>query len=166
MENTYWNGKGKHESESKRIAELIPRFGITNNPYLNLFITSSCLYYDIYNNGGCNIKECYQEDIEKYIVPYADEIKSINFKCKLDTIYRNLKNKEKLESFMDSIIEFVSNKDLSYDKYVIYYNLKKELLSYDKKEGFEEVTFGNKEELEKWQSEIIRIYNAKVIKEA
>lgn len=163
MNNTYWNNSGKYQSEVDRINELMPSWGRTNNPYLNLFLTASSLYYDVYNNGGCNIKDCYVKNIETYIKPYAEDIKGINFKCTLNTIIKNLRNEEKLEKFLDSIVEFVSDKDLSYDRYVAYFDNDKKIISYEKKEGLREISFGNKEDFEDWTGHRINVWKFKVI---
>lgn len=35
---------------------MIPDMYFTDNEYMNLFIEINNLYYDIYNNGGCNFR--------------------------------------------------------------------------------------------------------------
>lgn len=150
LKNSYWNHTGKYQNESEELEKLMPHWGRTTNSYMNLFIVASQLYYDVYNNSGCNIEDCYVDDIEKYIKPYAKELKGINFKCSLRTIVNNLMNKEKLENFLDSVMEFISDKDLSYRKYLAYFDNNNHLLSYDKKEGYYEISFGEKEEFERW----------------
>ena len=44
-------------------------------------------------------------------------------------------NEEKLENFLNSVMEFISDKDLSYRKYLAYFDSNNHLLSYDKKRG-------------------------------
>lgn len=163
MKKTYWNSLGRYQEESDRIGELMPSRGKTDNKYMNLFLVASKLYYDVYNNGGCNIKDCYKDDIDKYIKPFANDIKAINFNVTLNTIYRNLKKEEKLERFMDEVIELVSDKDLSYTKYVVYFDNANEKLSYSEKEGFSEVSFGEKEDYESWVNHRINEWNYQLV---
>lgn len=163
MEKTYWNSQGKFQKESDKISKLMPCWGKTNNPYLNLYLTASSLYYDVYNNGGGNIIDSYVKDIEQYIKPYANELKGINFNCTINTIIKNLKTEEKLEKFVDSVIEFVMYKDLSYDKYCAYFSNETEVISFEKKEGLDEISFGNKEDFESWTGHRINVWNYKVV---
>lgn len=163
LENYYWNDNGKYQNELERLNKLMPSWGKTSNPYVNLFLTSSNLYYDVYNNGGGNIKDCYLEDIEAYVKPFANNIKGINFNCMLNTIVKNLKNEEKLEKFMDNVIEFVCDKDLSYDKYFAYFDNDKKILSYAKQEGLMEISFGNEKEFKDWTNHRINAWNFKVV---
>lgn len=157
MENTYWNECGKNQELLKKIEEITPNWGKTGNKYVDLFLVSSNLYYDVYNNGGGNIRDCYVDSIEKYIKPFADDIKGINFNCTLNTIIKNLKNEEKLEKFMDNIIEFVSDKDLSYEQYLAYYDFDNKILSYQKQDGFSKISFGNKKDFEDWTSHRLNV---------
>lgn len=163
MNKTYWNNEGKFQDEANRISELIPSWGKTENKYLDLYITASGVYYDMYNNGGCNIRDSYITSINEYIRPFARDLKGINFDCTIQTIYRNLKNEIKLENFMDSVIEFVSKQDLSYKKYCAYYDYDKELLSYNKKDGFKEISFGNEKDFKDWTNHRINVFNYTVV---
>lgn len=155
MENTYWNECGKYEEENAQIEKLVPRMGKTGNKYLDLYITASKLYYDSYNNGSCNFDNNL-DNIDEYIRPFAKEINSrgaINFDVKDSTLRSYLNNESKLEKFMDNVITFVKDKDLSYDKYTVYYkdnNNFSGVLSKTEKEGFIPVTFGNKELYNNW----------------
>ena len=40
-------------------------WGTTDNQYMNYFIYMSKLYYDVYNNGACNIEDCYKRYIKE-----------------------------------------------------------------------------------------------------
>lgn len=163
MENTYWNEKGKFQKEADTILNLMPNVGKTSNPFLNLFITATGLYYDVYNNGGCNIRECFMRDIENYIKPYASELDGINFKCTDQTILKNLKTLPKLEKFIDSVVSFVSSKDLSYDKYSAYFSNKDEVISFESKEGLDVVTFGNKKDFDEWVNHRVDVWLFKIV---
>lgn len=158
-ENTYWCRNGKYEKENSEIEKLVHCYGMTNNSYVNLYHTACNIYYDMYNNGGCNIDNMFGR-IDKYIRPFADEINSkgaINFNVKDSTLRQYFKNENKLEKFMDNVISFVADKDLSFDKYMAYY--KDDYVSYENHEGFKPIVFGFKEEMEDWM--YARIHNCK-----
>ena len=150
MVKIYWNGEGKYEKELKVLDDLIPRWGMTDNKYMNLFIVASAVYSDIYNNGGGNLKDSYTNKIEKYLIPFAGEVKTIRLNSKIETIIKNLKNEEKLERFMDEIILYLQDKDLTYDKQTIFFNNETEELSEQEVKGFNIITFGNRLDCEKW----------------
>lgn len=162
MKSNYWNGNGKCQTEVDRLCDLMPSLGKTDNKYMNLFLIVNKLYYDVYNNGGGNIKNSLEDYVENYIKPFANEIKAINFNVTLNTIYRNLKNEVKLEKFLDEVILLVSDKDLSYTKYVVYYDYNNEKLSYSKKEGFNEISFGERDQYDNWINHIINEWNYEV----
>lgn len=163
MKKNYWNESGKYQSEVERISNLKPSWGRTDNAYMNLYLVATNLYYDVYNNGGCNIKDCYAKDIDTYVKPFANEIKAINFDVTLNTIYRNLKNEEKLERFIDEVIEFISDKDLSYTKYAVYVDFKNEKVSYTEREGFEEMSFGEEDEYKSWTDHRINQFKYELV---
>lgn len=146
MKNIYWHKSGKYQEKYDELEKVIPDIGYTSNKYVNLLITASSLYYDVYNNGGCNVEDCYLEDIDTYIVPFSSNISSINFMCSKRTIVANLCNKEKLENFINEVIELLDGKDLDYGKYIIYQNYDKEESSKEQKDGFDAIVFGNENE--------------------
>lgn len=57
-ENTYWNGKGKHQVLADALHELVPLEGSVVQPHKNKalerFRKASNAYYDLYNNGLMN----------------------------------------------------------------------------------------------------------------
>lgn len=150
--NTYWNENGKHQEQIDELQSLIPSWGMTENSYMNLLITASKVYYDVHNNGGCNLLDVYMDDINAYIKPFAKEFTKLRFDVLPATLYRNLKNVDKLESFMDDLVVYLSDKDLSYKKYTLYYSSENELLSVTEKEGFRAITFGLEEEYKSWKN--------------
>lgn len=109
----YWNGNGKYQNEADKISKLIPDVGYTNNKYMNLFIIASNIYYDVYNNGGCNLKYSYDKPITTYLMPFNDQFR-IDFTCGADKIAKKLCNKKTLENFFNRVIEIIKDKDLSY----------------------------------------------------
>lgn len=58
MKNTYWADNGKHQSLYDELHKtLVPdegEAGTTEGEFLRIM---SNVYYDIYNNGGCNLNE-------------------------------------------------------------------------------------------------------------
>ena len=163
-ENTYWNNRGKHQDLLEKLEDVKPSCGYTDNPYLNLFIEASFVYYDVYNNGGCNLnEEDYYNSMKKYIYPFNDKFEGIDFDRKYNTIYRNMKNTEKLERFMDSVITLVSEQDLSYNQSRVFYNNESRELSRQPKLGFTYITFGNKETETEWLDTRLKNLNYKLI---
>lgn len=150
MENTYWNSNGNHQEELNRINGLKPSWGMTTNKYINLFITASNVYYDVYNNGGCNLADCYEGQIREFIMPFVDDIKSLRLNVQMKTLIRNFKNEKKLEAFMDEVVLYLQDKDLSFEMFQVFFSNKKEELSKNMKEGFLNVTFGLQEEYNDW----------------
>ena len=53
--NTYWDGAGKYQSWADMVSETMPTYNKTDNEYMNVFISISKIYYEIYNNGGGNL---------------------------------------------------------------------------------------------------------------
>lgn len=92
---------------------------------MNLFIRVSCIYYDVYNNGECNLNP-YIEDIKKYVLPFNDEFR-MNFDTEDKKIIRSLKNKRILENVMNRVLELVKDEDLTYTIYEVYYNREKNI---------------------------------------
>lgn len=55
-ENTYWNGKGKHQELYDRLrVELVPDEGEAKTVRGEILRLTGNIYYDIMNNGGCNL---------------------------------------------------------------------------------------------------------------
>lgn len=163
MSKNYWNKNGENQKDYAEIRKLVPGIGYTNNKFLDLFITASKLYYDVYNNGGYNIRSNYLDDIKEYIEPFSDNIKTIHFNLSENTIIRNIKNKEKLELFFDEVIDFVKDKDLKYTKYFVYQNYDENKLSNNQIEGFSEVSFGNKKDFDEWVGHRVSSWKFKFI---
>lgn len=161
--NNYWNKDGKYQEELTNIYSLMPKIGYTNNKYFDLFITATKVYYDVYNNGGCNIKDTYLDRIKTYVKPFVSELKSINLNVSDNTLVKYLKDKVKLELFFDEVIVFVKDKDLEYTKYVVYQNYEDGLLSNEWNNGFSEVSFGNKEDYDEWVNHRINSWEFKFV---
>lgn len=147
--NSYWENTGNHEELNKALSNSIPSIGMTSNAYVNLYITSVKVYYDVYNNGGTNLDVLYKH-IEEFIKPFDSDLKSLRFNVKERTLTNNLKNLEKLERFMDEVILYLQDKDMEYDKKVVYVNFNTGHLSNAPQKGFDETSFGSQESYDDW----------------
>ena len=161
--STYWDGNGKQQEELKYLENQTPSWGMTDNKFMNLFIVASNVYYDVYNNGGGNLKESFPKRIETYLLPFASELKSLRLNVKMETLVRNFKNKEKLERFLDEIILYLQDKDLSYDKQTIFFDNEKEEVSRKEVEGFSVITFGNRQDCEDWVNHRVNNWKFKMV---
>jgi hypothetical protein len=64
-EMTYWAKKGRHQKIYDRLyAKLVPDSGEAGSDAGELLRTVSNVYYDIYNNGGCNLLDAKLSDLE------------------------------------------------------------------------------------------------------
>lgn len=54
LEKSYWTSTGKYQALSKQFRSLVPNEGPAEPP-LELFRCATNIYYDCYNNGGCNL---------------------------------------------------------------------------------------------------------------
>ena len=52
---TYWSEKGKYQEEYDLIQVLMPSEGHAEDNNVDLVVLGSNIYYDVYNNGGCNL---------------------------------------------------------------------------------------------------------------
>ena len=57
---TYWENKGRYQAKADSLKDLVPFFGSatnakTSNKQLEKFRKASNCYYDLYNNGLCNV---------------------------------------------------------------------------------------------------------------
>lgn len=159
--NSYWFDNGKHQDTADQLYRLKPDWGMTENKYMNLFLCASNVYYDVYNNGGCNLNDNYPKKIEEYLFPFAEELKSLRFDVKMDTLIRNFKNKKKLEAFLDEIFMYLQDKDLSYEKHIVFFDNVREELSKEEKEGFSQIVFGNEADCISWINYRINSWNFK-----
>ena len=137
MKNTYWNHNGKYQSQVDEIEKLVPSFGYTYNPKMNLFLLVSHLYYDAYNNGGGSIVDCYASDFEKYV---PEELKQ---KIKLE-FFAGVQH-DKMESAMNAVLEYLNGADLHYTPYRLWRINKTKQISMNQQAGdnWFDVTFGS-----------------------
>ena len=66
--NTYWNGNGTYEAHANYLTGFIPHAGECQmqndnlNTPLEVVRCINNIYYDVYNNGGCNLYESEHAD--------------------------------------------------------------------------------------------------------
>ena len=66
--NTYWNGNGTYEAHANYLTGFIPHTGECQmqndklNTPLEVVRCINNIYYDVYNNGGCNLYESEHAD--------------------------------------------------------------------------------------------------------
>lgn len=133
----YWNSDGKYQKFVNEILKTIPDMYLTDNEYMNLFIEVNNVYYDIYNNGGCNLKS-----------DKTTRIKSVikNFK-----ISKAISDRDYLEDIADNIFEYLMDKDLTFENHGFWNEWKNSLISLNEQTGenWSYITCGTKENMEK-----------------
>lgn len=56
MEKSYWNDNGKFQKQQEHLWErYVPECGGCSDRHAEMFRLISRLYYDVYNNGACNV---------------------------------------------------------------------------------------------------------------
>lgn len=160
--NIYWSNKGRFQERYDELIEYMPGSGRdTDNKYLNALLILGKYYYDVYNNGGCNLmsdggwKGLLDNEEERSILRVMNKegvIKTINFNVQSDTLYRYLLDEDKLENLMNEFLYNTRDKDFKATLYTVYQNFDKELVSRNKHEGegWSEVSFSNNKEKERW----------------
>lgn len=144
---TYWSGSGKHQDLCSLLDEKTPNCGYTSNPYMNLWITMSKLYYDAYNNGGCNIEDNYEDDFKNNVLPYLPDVDLDMFKLELFS---------SMEQYMDQALEFLQDKPMDFPVYTVWIDrhpdegFSREEPPADIRDHWLPITFGLMDELEKW----------------
>jgi hypothetical protein len=140
MKQIYWNKQGKHQKWVDEIDETMPTIGYTNNKSMNVFIAMSRIYYDIYNNGGWNIKDGCYKDTPKLIQKFIGKFNSRTAIYDLDY----------LENKANEVFEKLMEKDLSFESYGLWNNWKDQNISMSEQsgEGWSYITCGTKEKLE------------------
>ncbi len=52
---SYWGSEGKYQAQNDQIAEDVPAEGHAQNVAVELYRCAQNVYYEIFNNGGCNM---------------------------------------------------------------------------------------------------------------
>ena len=165
LKKSYWEGTGKHEELLTKLKKASPDWGYTGNGYLDCYIAFAHLYYDAYNNGGGNIKDCYKKDVKRYILPlFSDFDWHIFYNCQ----------HAEMEEWGDRIIERVANEDIRYLIWQVDFNEQaQELRMHDpvicsaenagsfeeKAEGWSSITFGDVRKRDEWVAQRRRLWS-------
>ena len=164
MRKTYWESNGKYQYIADKIGNNMPNWGYTENPYMNIYIAACHFYYDCYNNGGCNY-DVYANDYEEMLPVFLR--KEFSFVRKEGVNPKMLKklcdDENYAEMFMDRVLEYLCEKNCSYEQYVMYFNNEQGLLSYKEVEGWSKITFGLEQEREEWVRARIKNLGDKVV---
>lgn len=115
--NSYWSQNGNYQKESEYLSSLVPATGESFDTRVELFRCATNVYYDIFNNGGCNLDSPLIDELrflqskvdtkllDEFLEVYQDE------QDNWDYIDRdNLESDKMFESvcdFMDSIMDKV-----------------------------------------------------------
>ena len=141
MKQTYWNRQGKHQDWVDKTDEMMPNMYYTDNKYMNVFIAMNNIYYDIYNNGGGNIKDGCYKDALKIIHGFIGKFNSRTA----------IKNYDYLEDKTNEIFEKLMQEDLSFVNHGFWSDGAHNKISMDKQtgEGWRYITCGTKDNAER-----------------
>tara|TARA_R110002051_G_scaffold45087_2_gene90965 strand:- start:1851 stop:2261 length:411 start_codon:yes stop_codon:yes gene_type:complete len=122
---TYWSDNGKHEKKYNLLwDEFVPPRGECKELAAEVFRMAGRLYYDVYNNGACNIERQEDEDftiagqslgILKYAIDDGEyyEIRWLTFRfaeeyADYDQSYEEIR--QPLEAILDKVIVWAWDK--------------------------------------------------------
>ena len=105
---TYWNHEGNYQEWVDKIEETTPSMYDTDNEYMNVFLAFSNIYYDIYNNGGGNIEDCYTDKVE--LIEEFLGVGRFDYDKAID-------DKEYLEEKANEVFERLMEQDLSFENH-------------------------------------------------
>lgn len=155
MNKTYWERKGKYQKWYNEFSKGLPGIGQTNNDYANLVVNIASLYYDVYNNGACNIKSGVKderiEQVKKHVTLNKQRLSNCDY--------------EYLEEKVNEVFELVMAKpkdELHFDVFTVYQDFHGKRVSRRKvNKNFTAVTFGDFNDCEEWYKHRIENVNWK-----
>ena len=117
MQPLYWGHCGKFQTEYQELySKLVPREGDADTELGQLIRYASIIYYDIYNNGGCNLRfnvEFFnkgREYFRKYAPDLRKEAKSLgvaDFSTKLRNFGVGRGSVRSRDEVVDVIVSYV-----------------------------------------------------------
>lgn len=113
MNNTYWNNRGKYQSEYDSLyKKLVPEIGIAATENGELLRQASNLYYEYYNNGNMNVVDYNYKDDEDFVgTPYIRK----SYLNSLDFIVKHIPNLSKTIYIISTkIIEEEVSEEMAY----------------------------------------------------
>jgi len=98
MKNTYWNNAGKYEELYHSYAKkLIPSEGKSETEEGEMLRCAANVYYDVYNNGGCNL-DCTLSEQLSYFINTLNKLKFENVRI-LTNFFDNFMDIVTVDSF-------------------------------------------------------------------
>lgn len=184
---TYWNSEGKYQEEYRKLMDKYGvDWGYTESPIMNMLIAGSKIYYDFYNNGGCNLQGLGYDVDYGYLGELVDKIQKgcqeiqdnpsadmynlggIYMDSNLKTLYKTLNKRDKednyvnLEKVMDAIILLAEAYIKPFPIYTLYFDFDNETISRTIKLK-QTITFGEKSEMEAWYDHRVNSFNYTVV---
>lgn len=77
--SSYWEKTGKYQKEYDILSKRIPDKGESFDTRIELLRCASNIYYDIFNNGGCNLADEDRGDEYRYVSSRVDISKIENY---------------------------------------------------------------------------------------
>jgi hypothetical protein len=123
-DNTYWNNDGKYQEQYDILKQKIPSRSKAKESHIDLVRCMGNIYYDTYNNGGCNFDV--RIDEFQHILYYTDELLetceisqielsafALKYKNSLNGIYQNLFDgfAALLEKVANAVIKYAFEED-------------------------------------------------------
>jgi hypothetical protein len=116
-EPKYWNGEGKYQKQHSEIFNrLVPSEGKAKTKAGEILRMVSSIYYDQFNNGGCNLWEGRREDVNglHYLVPDEKKGEAMRFSVPLDVMREDVSDSayenwlKDLDAFVDWVVQYVA----------------------------------------------------------
>lgn len=134
MENSYWNDNGKFQKQQEYLWErYVPKCGGCSDRNAEMFRLMCRLYYDVYNNGACNVEIGWDENdnpdmeiagssLRIIIEAVGDESHNELFDAVQELRWKRTKTRDDwdkikpvLEHATDTVIEYAWNELQGYD---------------------------------------------------
>lgn len=173
LEQSYWNNTGKYNQWAKDLSGKGPMIGTeTNNPAMNAFLETVNLYYDYYNNGGCNLTQDSFDSLNELVKEVSTQTGKTLPQLKGKYFVRDVEgdswededdyyydegntyfddtrlSPETLEAFVNSLFEVLQDVDMSYTQYACYRRFGTLEASMTPVEGFDYHTWDNQERMD------------------
>jgi hypothetical protein len=117
--NTYWNNNGIFQKEYDFLSKLIPDNRTDGTFDLDMIHAVSRIYYDLYNNGGCNNTSGAVNFLihasQKFDLNLNDELNAIKYAAPF-CAYNEDDYEADVESLADKVIKFVFDKLIEFYK--------------------------------------------------
>lgn len=114
----YWSKKGKFQKRYDELYEtLVPSSGDAATEIGQILRFVSKIYYDIYNNGGCNLDMQYFKDAGEYLRSHCRGLNDIASELKVEDYVEKLRhftngnaNDKENDEVVDVIVSYVSRR--------------------------------------------------------